>query len=45
MSDQNDTLTEHNEILLDSEIMNSLLISADDFKNKRVYEDIEVWQE
>lgn len=45
MHDQKDTLTELTEILVDQEIMNSLSLSADDFKNKRFYKDVEVWQE
>jgi len=39
-----DSLMELVEILADPEIMNSLALSVDDFKNKRVYEDADVWQ-
>ena len=39
-----DSLMELVEILADPEIMNFLALSADDFKNKRVYEDADVWQ-
>ena len=39
-----DSLMELIEILADPEIMNSLALSADDFKNRRVFEDAEVWQ-
>jgi len=42
--DRYDSLMELIEILADPEIMNSLAHTADDFKNKRVYEDAEVWQ-
>ena len=42
--DRYDSLMETIEILADPEIMNSLEISADDFKNRRVYEDSDVWQ-
>lgn len=43
--DHYDSLIEVIEILADPEIMSSLSISADDFKNKRVYDDREVWHE
>ena len=39
-----DSLMELVEILADPEIMNSLALSADDFKKKHVYEDADVWQ-
>ena len=39
-----DSLMELVEILADPEIMNSLALSADDFKNKHVYKDADVWQ-
>ena len=42
--DRYDSLIEVIEILADPEIMNSLALSVDDFKNKRVYEDADVWQ-
>jgi len=42
--DRYDSLIEVIEILADPEIMNSLALSADDFKNRRVYKDSDVWQ-
>ena len=41
--DRYDSLIEVIEILADPEIMNSLALSADDFKNRRVYKDSDVW--
>ena len=43
--DRYDALMETIEILADSEILGLLASSADDFKNNRVYEDHEVWQD
>ena len=40
-----DSLIEVIEILADPEIMNALALSVGDFKNNRVYEDADVWQE
>ena len=42
--DRYDSLMELIELLADPKIMNSLALSADDFKNRRVYEDSDVWQ-
>jgi len=42
--DRYDSLMETIEILADPEIMKVLVLSADDFKNRRVYEDSDVWQ-
>ena len=41
--DHYESLLEVIEILADPDIMNALALSADDFKNNRVYEDIDVW--
>ena len=43
--DRYEALMETIEILADSEITSTLAASADDFRNGRVYEDAEVWQE
>jgi hypothetical protein len=43
LPDQNDNLTELTEILADPEILRTIVLSADDFKNNRVYEDFEIW--
>ena len=42
--DHYDSLIEVIEILADPDIMSALALSADDFKNSRVYEDSDVWQ-
>ena len=42
--DHYDSLIEVIEILADPDIMSALALSADDFKNNRVYEDSDVWQ-
>jgi hypothetical protein len=43
LSSKNDNLTELTEILADPEILRTIVLSADDFKNNRVYEDFEIW--
>ncbi len=42
--DRYDSLMETIEILADPEIIKVLALSANDFKNRRVYEDSDVWQ-
>ena len=42
--DRYETLMETIEILADPEIMKALAASAEDFKQGRVYEDADVWQ-
>ncbi|MFC1877553.1 type II toxin-antitoxin system Phd/YefM family antitoxin [Thermodesulfobacteriota bacterium] len=42
--DRYDSLMETIEILADPDILKALALSADDFKNNRVYEDSDVWQ-
>ena len=42
--DRYDSLMETIEILADPDILKALALSADDFKNNRVFEDSDVWQ-
>ena len=43
--DRYDALMETIEVLADPEVISSLAASAEDFREDRVYEDAEVWQE
>jgi hypothetical protein len=42
MPDQNDNMAELTEILADPEILRTIVLSADDFKNNRVYDNFEI---